>query len=280
MVSKLTRAVDSLLIRRVGLPYALLTRDWMIHERMRFLVDRIDHEPGPVRVLDAGCGSGLALLYLHWYQRTKVNSYLGLDLNTSKLNARYGFVDIPHRFEDVDLDSSWRFGRFDVVFCSEVIEHLIADRRLLHRLCSHVSESGTLLLTTPHKEFVRRNAQVFPGFDAVRPTQDGGHVRMGYAAGELEKMAADNGLAAVDQVWLGEISQRELRGREAKRQQGDYVNMVRYNPRWIFLGSQSGHREPDRCWTLAMAFKRTRFEAPSKNLVSTANSTSNVDPAL
>lgn len=258
MPNKLARAVDSLLIRHLGLSYALLTRDWMIHERMRFLVDWIDREPGPLKVLDAGCGSALSLLYLHWHQRNKISFYLGLDLNTRKLRARYAFVGIPHTFKDIDLDSSWQFGQFDLVFCSEVLEHLNADSRLFSRLCCHLSETGTLLITTPHKEFVRRNAAQFPGFDAVRPAQDGGHVRMGYLPSELEKMANANGLTGVGKVWLGEIDHRELSGREAKRKQGDYPNMTRYNLRWIRRMSSSRHREPNHCWTLAMAFRRTR----------------------
>ena len=266
MANKLARAVDSLLIRHLGLRYALLTRDWMIHERMRFLIDWIDHEPGPIRVLDAGCGSGLALLYLHWYQQNKIRSYLGLDLDTRKLRTRYRFVEIPHSFENIDLDSSWQFGAFDLVFCSEVLEHLCADSRLFSRLCCHLSEDGTLLITTPHKEFVRRNAADFPGFDAVRPTQDGGHVRMGYVPSELEQMANANGLAAVGKVWLGEIDHKELSGREAKRKQGDYPNMTRYNLRWIRRMKSSEPRESDRCWTLAMAFRRTSSRASREPL--------------
>jgi SAM-dependent methyltransferase len=257
MSNKFARTIDSLLIRHLGLRYALLTRDWMIHERMRFLVDWIDHEPGPIRVLDAGCGSGLALLYLYWYQRNKTSCYRGLDLDTRKLRTRYKFVGIPHSFENIDLDSSWQFGQFDLVFCSEVLEHLNADSRLFSRLCRHLSENGTLLITTPHKEFVRRNAAEFPGFDAVRPTQDGGHVRMGYVPSELEEMATANGLAAVGKVWLGEMGHKELSGREAKRKQGDYPNMIRYNLNWIRRMRGSAHRAPDRCWTLAMAFRKT-----------------------
>ena len=258
MVNRISRAIDNLLIQRLGLPYALITRDWMIHERMRFLVDWIGREPGSLKVLDAGCGSGLALLYLYWYQRNKVHSYLGLDLDTTKLRARYRFVEIPHAFENIDLDSSWQFGLFDLVFCSEVLEHLIADSRLFARLSSHLADNGTLLVTTPHKEFVRRNAKEFPGFDAVRPTQDGGHVRMGYVPSELEEMAEANGLDAVGTAWLGEMSSKELRGRETKRRQGDYPNMTRYNLRWIRRVNLSMRCEPDHCWTLATAFRKAR----------------------
>lgn len=259
MPNKLLRAIDALLIRHLGIRYALLTRDWMIHERMRFLVHCVDREPGPVRVLDAGCGSGLALLYLYWYQRSKISSYVGLDLDTGKLRTRYDFVGIPHTFEDIDLDSSWQFGHFDLVFCSEVLEHLKEDSRLFSRLTSHLSEKGTLLVTAPHKEFIRRNAAAFPGFDAVRPTQDGGHVRMGYVPSELAEMARANGLTAIANVWLGEISQKELSGREAKRKHGDYPNMTRYNLNWIRRMNSSDYRDPERCWTLAMAFRRNNI---------------------
>jgi len=147
-----------------------MTRDWIIHERMRFLVDWIEqHDARRLKVLDASCGSGLALLYLYWYQSDKVVSYLGLDRDTCRLRSRYEFVSIPHQFENVDLDSSWQRGLFDVVFCSEVIEHMIDDRRLFSRLSSHLADGGVVLVTTPHKEFVRQKATQFPGFDLLGP---------------------------------------------------------------------------------------------------------------
>jgi SAM-dependent methyltransferase len=263
MPNQFAREIDSIFIRYFGLPYLLVTRDWMIHERMRFLLDWVSRELRPIRVLDAGCGSGLALLYLNWYRRNNTCFYLGLDLDTAKLTSRYSFIDIPHVFENVDLDSSWQFGLFDLVFCSEVIEHLFADERLFARLCSHLSENGVLLITTPHKEFVRRNAEQFPGFDAIRPTQDGGHVRMGYEPSELAEMAYANGFAPVGTTWLGEISCKELHGRETKRNQGDYPNMTRYNWRWFRRMNSPERPQPDRCWTLAMAFRRTSAESRS-----------------
>jgi SAM-dependent methyltransferase len=270
MANKLAHSVDTLLMRHFGARYALITRDWMINERMRFLVDWIGHEAGLRSVLDVGCGSGLALPYLYWYQRNKISFYLGLDLDTERLRTRYQFVGIPHSFKDIDLDLSWQFGSFDIVFCSEVLEHLSADSRLFSRLCRHLSENGTLLVTTPHKEFVRRNAADFPGFDAIRPTQDGGHVRMGYLPSELEEMAYANGLAVAGKAWLGEMNRAELSGRETKRKQGDYQNMIRYNFHWIRRMNRSKPREPDRCWTLAMAFKRPTATTSGRISLATA----------
>ena len=58
------RSIDARLLYHLGIPYTLITRDWLIHERMRYLVDWAVRLPGRLRVLDAGCGSGLSFVYL------------------------------------------------------------------------------------------------------------------------------------------------------------------------------------------------------------------------
>jgi hypothetical protein len=55
--------LDGLLLNSVGIPYATLTRDWLINERMRYLTDWAVRSSGRLRVLDAGCGSDLSFLY-------------------------------------------------------------------------------------------------------------------------------------------------------------------------------------------------------------------------
>jgi len=64
------RAVDNRLIRLLGLGYLRLTRDVLIHERLRFLVIILGALGRcKLRVLDVGCGSGMALcgIVLLWY---------------------------------------------------------------------------------------------------------------------------------------------------------------------------------------------------------------------
>src|ERR1700730_6235607 len=102
------RSLDTMMLHVVGLPYTLLTRDWLIHERAQYLADWAQRLPGPLRILDAGCGAGLSFLYLQRRYAPNVKYYAGLDLDTRRLRDRYRNASIPHDFIDVDLDSPWR----------------------------------------------------------------------------------------------------------------------------------------------------------------------------
>jgi 2-polyprenyl-3-methyl-5-hydroxy-6-metoxy-1,4-benzoquinol methylase len=68
---------DSFMIRLFGLSYLRLTRDVLIHERCRYLL-RIARQMGRtrLRVLDVGCGSGMALYYLAQFCHD-IAGYLG-----------------------------------------------------------------------------------------------------------------------------------------------------------------------------------------------------------
>jgi SAM-dependent methyltransferase len=230
----------------------------MIHERMQYLADWAVRLPGRLRVLDAGCGSGLSFTYLQRRCAPKISYYAGIDLDTGRLRRRHRADVIPHDFIDANLDSSWRLGKFDLIFASEVIEHLLEDRQLFATLFEHLADNGVLVITTPNKTFIQRVAQVLPGFDAVSPTQDGGHVRVGYDPGDLLNLAREYPLVAISQTYLGRISTRELRKRDALRYHSDFANTARFNASWLMR--RALRREPpgaheDQCWSLAIAFQ-------------------------
>jgi SAM-dependent methyltransferase len=254
-----TRWLDGRLLNSIGIPYAVLTRDWLINERMHYLTDWAVRSSGRLRVLDAGCGSGLSFLYLQQRCANKMEYYAGLDLDTRRLRERYRHSIIPHDFIDADLDSPWPLGSFDLVFASEVIEHIVDDRGLFCRLCEHLTENGLLIITTPNKRFVKRMAEFFPGFDAVSPVQDGGHVRVGYEPGDLLELARTCSLRLIACDYLGWISVKELTKRELKRNHGAYLNTAWFNWSWLI---RSVHQRStcedlqDGSWSLAMVFQR------------------------
>jgi 2-polyprenyl-3-methyl-5-hydroxy-6-metoxy-1,4-benzoquinol methylase len=149
------RAVDNRLVRLFGLGYLRLTRDVLIHERLGYLVKSVRNlGRSGLRVLDVGCGSGMALYYLDRFCRGIVGEYVGVDMKIERLRERWRFVNLPYAFQPVNLDDQWDFGTFDVVWCSEVIEHLLDDKRLFRRLGAQLGSSGVLVITTPSLPFM------------------------------------------------------------------------------------------------------------------------------
>src|ERR1700722_10754065 len=116
-------AADNLLVRTFKINYLRLTRDLLIHERCRLLVEQIRSiGRNRLRVLDVGCGSGIALAYVERYCGDCVESYSGIDRHATRLSRRYEFVKMQHRFLDVDLDEPWKnLETFDFVYCAEEI---------------------------------------------------------------------------------------------------------------------------------------------------------------
>ena len=105
----------------------------------------------PQIVLDAGCGEGHVT---QWLTRTlPVSEITGLDGRAAAL-AAFRARNPAARAVEGDLTSTpFANDTFDLVVCTEVLEHLPdpgAAMRELVRVCS-----GHLLLTVPHEPFFR-----------------------------------------------------------------------------------------------------------------------------
>jgi SAM-dependent methyltransferase len=196
--------IDNLAIKAFGLPWLQLTRDVHIHERCTYMtecVTRLGRED--LRILDVGCGSATALFYLHSYAKRVVRKYVGIDMRSpERLRTRYKDIGIANEFHQVHLDEDWNYGEFDFVWCAEVIEHILDDRKLFRKLRSHLDPHGVLIVTTPSKSFVENMARFVPGCEAVSTIQDGGHVRTGYDLDMLRALGDESGLRLEWHAWL------------------------------------------------------------------------------
>ncbi len=115
------------------------------HRRRRLgaLVDTLSFRS----VLDVGCGNAETLLWLRSRVASDV-SFSGADLSpkTVQRNAsRHPFA----RFFVLDVEQESLDDRFDLILCSEVIEHLEHQPEAIGNLARMVSPGGHLVLTCP-----------------------------------------------------------------------------------------------------------------------------------
>jgi SAM-dependent methyltransferase len=93
----------------------------------------------PARILDIGCGSSRIIQDLP--------EAIGLDVLLPKLR----FLRDHHRrlVQGTVFALPFPAARFDIVICSEVIEHIAATSQVFHELTRVLRPGGTLILGTP-----------------------------------------------------------------------------------------------------------------------------------
>lgn len=122
-------------------------------ELARFLSDKS-------RVLDGGCGNGRVTALLRENSSPERTQIVAIDLvaaEVAKLNlARYANVDV--RSADLLGDLS-PLGRFDFIYCQEVLHHTADPERAFRNLCGRLSPGGVIAIyvykrKAPVREFV------------------------------------------------------------------------------------------------------------------------------
>lgn len=129
-------------------------------------------------VLDAGCGTGITLEWLHRYSAP--HDVVGVDVSEHALDfcrAR-GHTSVANEsVENLPYDDA----SFDLVVCNDVIQHLVDDREALREFWRVLRPGGCLN--------VRTNCKLGIGKDKA-PASD--NYRM-YTTEELEEKLADAG---------------------------------------------------------------------------------------
>ena len=114
--------------------------------RRRLILECLARAPRFERVLDVGCGLGQLLELID--ERFPGRDLTGVDLSQQAVETNRARWP-GRRFEVLDLAQGALSETFDLVVCSEVIEHLEDQAGALERLASMVAPGGTLLLTCP-----------------------------------------------------------------------------------------------------------------------------------
>lgn len=213
----------NLLVRLLGWPALPLQGDVLFAERAAWVRRQLMR--GPVRTLDAGCGSG-ALTIL---AARLGNDALGLTFSEADVAlaaeraAIVGAKTAAFRVLDLrELGGAIpELGTFDQVIACEVIEHLKDDAGLIANLAALLRPGGRLLLTTP---FLHHH----PVYgERVSATEDGGHVRFGYTHAELSRLFVAAGLRVEEAGFLN--------GFFAQRAFSLYLRLLRLHPKLGWL---------------------------------------------
>jgi SAM-dependent methyltransferase len=182
------------LLKILGWPVTLRFGDPLVMDRWRWLKPRLKH--GGIRTFDAGCGNGCFSFAAAAAGNDVVGgSFDRESLEKAQSRARlFGFDKV--RFQQIDLRElpmhAERLGQFDQVICTECIEHVLNDERMVIDLAAILKPGGRLLLTTPHADHRALR------HEKVTDKEDGGHVRWGYSEKRLREICGAAGLRVVD----------------------------------------------------------------------------------
>jgi SAM-dependent methyltransferase len=136
---------------------------WPVYKRLSDHIARTKAK----NVADIGCGSGLKLMRVA--QMNPAVEFVGFDQASA-----IRFCSKTHRtgkwnVANLDQKIAWDGPRFDIVNCSDVIEHLRRPEVILDSLRSLVRPGGLILLSTPERDRTRgKNSKTCPNPYHVR----------------------------------------------------------------------------------------------------------------
>jgi SAM-dependent methyltransferase len=152
-----------------GTPYYLAKagkKMYRMRHRARLIerAVRSNHLNKPLRFLDIGCSAGFMV------EAARERGFEAVGVEPDHIAVEYARTHFPNNtyftglLETVDLGSH----RFDVVYCSEVIEHSADCNAFMTRLAQVMNDGGLLYLTTPDISHWRRPRDVTK-WDGFRP---------------------------------------------------------------------------------------------------------------
>lgn len=109
-----------------------------------------------IKVSDIGCGNGALLLRLAEMTRELDISIVYKGFDISKPFVEYANDIISYKslssisFHQIDIEKDKIDEEFDIIICSEVLEHLNNPKKFLHNVFGSLKSDGYFLLSTPN----------------------------------------------------------------------------------------------------------------------------------
>lgn len=129
--------------------FAVIRENNFTYYYIQKAIHQIYEEAAPKSVLDVGCGVGTLAFYLA-AKGSKVDGY-DVSPRAIGIAEKYKKISGEKRinFYNKDVQKENFTNKYDLVICTEVIEHLENDEKMLKTLYGLLREGGNLLLSTP-----------------------------------------------------------------------------------------------------------------------------------
>jgi len=171
-------------LKTIGLPHT------EVRQRARLIYGNLKIKEG-MDVLDAGSGPGMYALSIASEYPARV---LGVDIDTQKLKSaeeiakNVGLKNVKFGFGDLRNLKNIKNNSFDVVICSDVLEHVDKDEAAMKEIYRILKPGAYALITFPH--WNEHNARTMKEYGHERPGYKFEDVRrkFGKAGFKIEKI--------------------------------------------------------------------------------------------
>jgi len=170
-----------------------------LHTRCRYHALPVFLKSGDLCSLDAGCGNGA----LSWAAYRMGNRVLGLTVSQGEVDRARTFFSwlgtdsLRLTFQRQNLYDLEETQYFDQIICSETLEHIQDDRKVVERFYAVLKPGGILHLCAPYA--------LHPDHALGREDrpEDGGHVRDGYTLPRYRALLEPCGFEIVKTAGFG-----------------------------------------------------------------------------
>src|SRR3989338_5504503 len=155
--------------------------------RARIIFRFIKGTPRAARILDAGAGYGIYALTLaeRGYSVDAIDlEQERTDALTARKKERPALDRRVKTYTGSITDLPFKNDSYDLIICSDVIEHIKDDAKAVSELARVLAPQGTLVITVPYHS--KYNERIYPMF---------GHERPGYNEEEMRRLLAPHNLS-------------------------------------------------------------------------------------